>query len=519
MLHAARRRFDARPLDSLLAAVAVIVTAYALVTPFLVVRYPPMTDLPMHAAITSAFRHWFDPTWHFQDQFELQPFGAPTLTFYLLGALFALVLPIAWAVKLATLVFLSLLPIGAAVYCRGLKKDPTMGVVAAFVAWGTLTHWGFISFLGGVGLMLMGVGVAFMVLERATTKRTVILGVVSVLLFFTHVSEVPPYLVALAITTLAMAPLAPRKRAVAVGVLPTVALLIVWWFARPTSLAAPLSLGFDGSRAAKIPDWVFHSFRGTAELPILEWMLVIVLGVAVYSFGARGRASRVRRRPHPSMRSRRASMASLLIVALFVGLYFVLPLNLGIWSLVYPREITVALLFALGALPSLPRNPWHRAPALLALLMGVTMATRFVTERYATFERSTKGFQELVAELPLAPRLGYILLDKSGAEGLTIPLIHLPAWSQAEHGGWLSFHFATWGATPIRFRTSPPMDVPPATPDGFELHPAEFDLLTRGKYFDWFLVRAPLAPDARFAVDPSLHLVDHRGWWWLYRRQ
>jgi hypothetical protein len=515
----ALRRFRLRPLDRLLALVAILVTAYALLAPFFVVRYPPMTDLPMHAAITSAFRHWRDPAWHFQDQFELQLFAAPTLTLYVLGALLAVVLPITWAVKLATAASLSLLPIGLAVYCRGLHKNPTMGVAAAFFAWGTFTHWGFISYLAGLGLTLMGVGLTFMVLERPTRTRTVLLAVVTVMLFFTHVSELPPCLVAVAIVTIAMAPIAPSIRPVLVAVLPSIGLFAGWWIVRPRSLTGEITMTLDPSRVARIPDWLFRGFHVTTEVSLLSTMVGILVAVSVYSVLISAYAARVRGLPRRSRRARRASVAALAIVGMFLCLYFVMPLSIGVWALVYPREITAATLFALGALPGLPRSPSLRAPALAALLVGVTMATRFVAARYAAFDVLTKDFAAIIEELPPAPKLGYIMQDRSGAEGSTLPLLHLPAWVQAERGGWLSFHFATWQATPIRFRTTPPMDVPPSTPDGFETHPALFDVATRGKYFDWFLVRAPQSPEARFAVDPKIHLVDHRGWWWLYHRQ
>jgi hypothetical protein len=325
-------------------------------------------------------------------------------------------------------------------------------------------------------------------------------------------------LVALAIVTLTMAPLSRTVRPVVIAVAPSCALFGAWWFARPRLLAGALALRFDPSRTSRITDWLFHGFHGSAELSLLATMVSIVGAVSVYSaittYLARKRCGR-----RSSRRERRARVAALAIVGMFLCLYFVLPLDVGVWALVYPREITAATFFALGALPGLPRSPSLRAPALAALLLGVTMATRFVAARYAAFDLLTKDFAAIVEELPPAPKLGYIMQDRSGAEGSTLPLLHLPAWVQAERGGWLSFHFATWQATPIRFRTTPPMDVPPSTPDGFETHPALFDVATRGKYFDWFLVRAPASPDARFAVDPKIHLVDDRGEWWLYHRQ
>ena len=154
--------------------------------------------------------------------------------------MFALVLPIALAVKLATVTLLSLLPIGLAVYCRALKKSPTMGVAAGFLVWGTLTHWGFISFLGALGLSLMGTGVAFMVVGGRRAGEAVALGVIGVLLFFTHIAEVPPFLAALALVTAVMAPISTGSRAVIVAALPTAALFLLVVGVRATPLSAEL---------------------------------------------------------------------------------------------------------------------------------------------------------------------------------------------------------------------------------------------------------------------------------------
>jgi hypothetical protein len=514
-----RRRFDAQPFTAVLGAVAVAVVAYALIRPFTVVRYPPMTDLPMHAAVTSALRHWLDPAWHFQDQFVLHPLESPILTFYMLGALLALVLPIAWAVKLATIVMLAMLPLGLAVYRRGLGKDASLGVAAAGLAWATPTHWGFISFMGALGLTMMGLGLALRVVERPTRRRMVALAMVSVLLFFTHASRLPPYLLALAIVTLSMAPQRSHLRAVVLAVAPSVVLLVAWWWVRPTPLSGAVHFTFDASRIARIPDALFHGFRGPAEYSILGGMIAIVLAVGVYARVVRAKWGARPRQLRPSLRTRRAPLAALGVSALFLLLYFVLPNDIGVWSWVYPREITAAAVCALAALPSLPRNPSHRAPALGLLLLAVTLPTPLITEEYAAFDRSEKDFPALVAELPLAPKLGYIMLDRGGPDGVTLPLLHFPAWVQAERGGWLSFHFATWQAMPIHFRTTPPMDVAPGTPDGFEMHPELFDLATRGKYFDWILVRARSSPAQRMAADPSLHLFDQKGPWWLYHRE
>jgi hypothetical protein len=60
--------------------------------------------------------------------------------------------------------------------------------------------------------------------------------------------------------------------------------------------------------------------------------------------------------------------------------------------------------------------------------------------------------------------------------------------------------------------------VPPPTPPRWESTPEAFDVLDRGRFFDWFLVRREDSPDAIFAADPAIVLESHVGKWWLYRR-
>jgi len=75
-------------------------TAYVVFYPLWVGRYPPLTDLPFHAAQTSILRHYWDPTFHFHEQYTLHPVEVPYISMYAVGAVFALVMPIVSATKL-----------------------------------------------------------------------------------------------------------------------------------------------------------------------------------------------------------------------------------------------------------------------------------------------------------------------------------------------------------------------------------------------------------------------------------
>ena len=72
-----------------LAVAAVAFAIFAIAWPLSAARYPPMVDLPFHAAQTAALRHYFDPAFHFREQFELRPFAVPYLSMYALGGLLA----------------------------------------------------------------------------------------------------------------------------------------------------------------------------------------------------------------------------------------------------------------------------------------------------------------------------------------------------------------------------------------------------------------------------------------------
>ena len=131
---------------------------WAVAAPFAAARYPAMTDLPFHAAQTSALRHYWDPSYHFHEQFELRPFAVPYVALYAVGAALMTVLPSVTAMKVAAGIMLGLLPAGLAVLFRGMKKSPLLGLAGLLGVWCPLTHWGFLNFMGALGLFAMGIG-------------------------------------------------------------------------------------------------------------------------------------------------------------------------------------------------------------------------------------------------------------------------------------------------------------------------------------------------------------------------
>jgi len=209
-----------------------------------------------------------------------------------------------------------------------------------------------------------------------------------------------------------------------------------------------------------------------------------------------------------------------LAIFISLGLYVTLPMEIGTSWYVFPREITAALFLVPALLPNLPRKTWAHLGFVIWTAVGIAPLADFVTDAHREFSTTTVHFREIVRELPKAPKLLYLVYDHQGSRARNSPYIHLPAYVQAERGGWLSFHLAQHEGFPFRYRDAadPNAVVPPRTPVRWEWSPQQFQLDQHGDFFDWFLVRRVSSPDSLFASDPSILRVAHFENWWLYHR-
>jgi hypothetical protein len=211
------------------------------------------------------------------------------------------------------------------------------------------------------------------------------------------------------------------------------------------------------------------------------------------------------------------TLLPLLMGAAFLLAYLALPMDIGPWWYVFPREVTTAGYVALAAMPDLPKAWWLRLPLLAAFAIVSGRMALITATHWHKFEESTQDFRAITEKIPRAPKLMFLIFDHSGSTRRISPYVHLPAWVQAEKGGWLSWNPAVLGDMhPIRYRRGG--DIPPPVPYRWEWTPEKFDLKANGSFFDTFLVRSADSPAHLFAADPSIRSVASAGGWWLYRR-
>lgn len=498
-------------------AVATIV--YVIGAPFWAAEYPMMTDFPFHAASSSIFRHYLDPAWHFHEQFVFQLFAVPYVTFYAVAAIFMLVLPPILATKLAAALMLTLMPAGLMVLCWGLRKSPLLGLWGLVPVWGAVTHWGFINYVAALGLFAMALGLALRLAERSSPKLQGMLLAVLVLLFFTDVSQFPTTMLMLLVVAVVMQGRVDSVRGVVIPAAVATALFVAWW-ATTTEPVAALVGWFrlpDWSRLLDVGRYAFDIFVGDDDtvmfrrVGLLFGVTAVVLLVVA--------ALRLRSWPRGGWVVPAHAVVGIAILV-FGVLYLTLPMERGVWWYVFPRESTAAIFLVPALLPNLPRKTWAHLAFVIWTAVAIAPLAEHVADAHREFGTTTTHFREIIRELPKAPKLLYLVYDHEGSRAQSSPYVHLPAYAQAERGGWLSYHFAQFGSSPFRYRdeSDPEAEIPPETPARWEWSPQLFQLDEHGAFFDWFLVRRTSAPDQLFAADPSISRVAHFENWWLYHR-
>lgn len=519
-----KRALQRKPLEATLALVALAATFYVVAFPLMVTRWAPMTDLPFHTANTSILRHYFDADFHYREQFDIRPIGIPYISTYAIGALLMFVMPSWMAAKVAAAVMLAMLPVGLAVMFHGMKKSPLLGLAGLPFVWNFLTHWGFLNFVGAIGLFCLAIGLTLLLLDKPSFRRQVHLCAVLVLLFFTHIFRFPFALFGIVGTAIVMYPATRRFWPIVPPLVLPLALFGAWFQFRPDSLSASSIklVKIDKTRLREFANYLleggFQDRHEAAALLTSYRVLGLVAIVLILLVIADGRLARRTKKEW-------AWSIGILFVALgctgaFFLLFMKLPMEAGLWWYIYPREAISTAFLALAFLPDLPKWAVLRAPIVLTLALGPLSIARSVSTNYRAFDQVTEDLHQVSRAIPRSPKLMYLIFDHGGSTKKNTPFIHLPAYIQAEKGGWLSFHFANLATTTVVYRNpqEPGVVLPPPVPLRWEWTPQRFRVLEQGRFFDWFLVRSRSSPAALFHADASITPVEHVGSWWLYRR-
>jgi hypothetical protein len=151
---------------------------------------------------------------------------------------------------------------------------------------------------------------------------------------------------------------------------------------------------------------------------------------------------------------------------------------------------------------------------LLAGLTALSFAIHW--SHLIRFDREARDFDEVIAQLPDAPRVYFLNWDPSGRVTRTNAYLHFHAYIQARRGGLISFSFpGLFWVMPMRQREDAGI---PTLSEGAEWSPRSFDYDAIGDFYDYVLVRERekrpgVASLAKFPYD----LIYSNPPWELYR--
>jgi hypothetical protein len=517
---------------SLLATVAVWIPAY-----------PPMCDLPQHAAQVTLMRALHDPGFAYSYLFQTNWF-TPYLVGYALIYVLAPLLGIVLACKVVVTLALAGLPLSTALLLRETGSDVYWALLTIPAMYGFSYHWGLINYLLATPLGMIFLWLVMRHTRAPSVKSSLALAVLINVLFFCHALICAFFgLISAGYvicsrktfkeTLLGVAPLAAVIPVMVIWALKALSprqvvnLPVVWgldWFNIDTR-------NYYGSTTwaqRPNPGWgringFFPRVLGTR--PSLVWT---IYGIALFSLPLLAGA-RFRRRP--------AMWVPLIVCA---AMLLFLPEGAFDAAFVHARFAVFALPFFLFALEprgksSVPRNmavkgkasKARKKPAFglrrehLVAALGtglVILWIAVVSLRAVDFDSQVKGFENVLSRMEPGQRVLSLMGMREDASSIAPTFLHFTAWYSAEKRGVVDPNFAAGIVEMVVYR---PAGFAEAPPRGFEWYPRGFNWQQTGGYrYRYFVVRSLTDPGGfLFGNAPcSVRLDYQENAWWLYEK-
>ncbi len=493
------------------------------VVPLWVSDYPPLQDLPQHAAAIRVLADFSVPELRFQEHFELALGQTQYLAYY--G--FAVVLAKVFGVVLGQRLLLSLALIATAysvrALLRALGRDSALAFLVFPLLWNAHTVLGFVNFIAAIPLTFYGLAFAASMRLGAEGRflgprlSPVLFGIVSLVAFFTHV--VPWAFLILGAVLFAFGPDSRGTLRRIAPLVPSLVVAVVWLLLSPAGRSVLGAAGLSDQAGAaphfqtplevikSAPDWLTNVLPGaTDDWVLFAWVFLVVACVALGA-GARAREETPDGRLGRSLLVRLAFLSPLALVAAFVtpsSYQWIWPIN--------ARFPLLALLFLIPILP-VPRARWRGAVIALAAALGIASAVQ-VSVAFHAYGRDELGPLDAALDaIPPGQRVAGLIFDQRSPHVRFSPLMHSVAWYQARKGGAVMFTFADFPQSPFRFRDDA---RPPPVPPRWEWMPWRVRANPELLWYDYVLVRG--GPGRIATAGSGFDRVFDRGRWSVWKR-
>jgi hypothetical protein len=470
--------------------------------PVWIASYPPMVDLPQHAAQVAMLRNLHDPSFSFGGLFQINWF-----TPYLFGymAIYALtpLLGIVAACKLVISAALAGLPVSTSLLMKETGADRKWALLTIPAMYGFAYGWGFLNFLVAAPVGLIFLAFVMRHVRKPNWVTSVWLAIFAVLLFFCH-ALICGFFGLIACAFILAEAGAIRKAFVAMMPMASVLPFVMIWYLRTKShpsAQAPIvwDLGWVHS--------VYPTSLGGRASGFFRRMLGLRANRICITVGASFFAIPLLAGARPAKRlAVWIPFAVCLIVLLF------LPTTVMGTSFVYERFTVFALpFFLLGMIPAKTGHPaWRRVAVFLIIVWVAIIAAR--TVRY---DSEARDFNQILSKMDSNQRAMSLIFNQ-GTDPSPFPIfLHFPAWYSGTKGGVVDFSFAQFYPELVVYKPS----RAPVVRNPYEFEPERFTWeWTKGAGYRYFVVRSPVdvGEFLSHGAPCRVTLAAHSNLWWLY---
>jgi hypothetical protein len=497
----------------------VVLLSCAATIPVWIATFPPMVDLPQHAAQVSLIRAMADSAFGYRSYLQLNWF-TPYLFGYLMVYGLVPAFGIVTACKVVVSMALAAMPIATAVVMTETETDRRWALLAIPASYGFSYQWGLLNFIVAAPIGLLFVWLTLRHVRSRTLTSEIGLAVLLNGLFFCHAMICLFFGLIAALVLLSGA----TRRTVVRQVLPlmsVVPLMLIWMTHALDSPIAhrPTLWDLNWLRTSDI----YYTTLGT-DTPLGAWswgrlsgLLPRLLGVPLSLFTLlMGSALFVLPIVAGARPARRSAHTIPFLVCLIT--LFLVPGQLFGTQLAFQRFTTFLLPLFLVALQrpshqsSWPAWTWPAATALVVLCIAGA------STRAVKFNEQASGFTEIIAHMEPYQRVLSFPFERESGTAIAPVFLHFAAWYSAIKSGVVDPSFAETHVQLVRFTAE---HMPRPRLWGFEWQPDEFDWKRmHGPQYRYFIVKSAEDRGASLFRDApcSLQLVHHADHWWLYER-
>jgi hypothetical protein len=472
------------------------VSVLLLSIPFLVIDFPPITDLAQHTAQLRLLQEALDePAGLYRIQW-LTPYS---LQYAVLGLAWLLSSPEA-AGRLGMLT-IGILWVGATHLVAWRRQRPLAAAALASALFFThTTYWGFYSFALGWPTFALWF---LLTTSRGrgpfrVTDAALFLGG-GTLLYLSHVLWLAAGMLWFVASTFAQR-VPWRTAAAQLACISPVLIAAAVWYPQLAAGGFGSATVWASTPTARLSwSWIADAALGGLRGPWDLGFCVLAAGWAALALASNRTA------PRGGL-----DRQLLLAGAIFLAMTLLLPDKHTNTIHFASRWMPVAATSLLLAMPPLSWRPVRAQVAAVAILAAVSLVTASTWRRVEREEYS--GLAASLASLPPRPRVIGLDFVKESRFVKGRPFLQTAAYAQVLRGGTLNFSFAEFAPSLVVYRSEPSL---PWT-RGLEWFPDRLRVSDL-RYFSHALVNATEQTHARFAALPGVSPVTSDGRWRLYR--